>query len=552
MRKFYTLTFALTILGSSLFGQCVENEKNSILLAGDSWAFFQLVDGTLNEGLRTIGHSDKRYVTNAVISENGAETDDFQGQEKQDAIQELVDQNPDVKIIHMSIGGNDVLGDWNVNFTQQQTDSLENNVAERLYSVVEFLKTTREGIDVFWPGYCYPNFGEVITDLPPEFVDIYPFTDLWNDMGQPNFLQINSILNEFSDSVGAYFDTDPALHFVPAQGVLQYHFGQEEAMSVAPMGTYERFEAPLPLGYPEYPSPKESMRLYLETGFLDIPDSFHLSAEGYRVMFKYQAEKYHQKALMDEMYKRSSGGSSDGTVSSSGTLESEIQVGEQNGDDLAAILTFDISDFPDTTLQGASIFMRRESLIGDDPFSGDVQVDMKNGFFGTSVDLEADDFQEAGTSSGFVCVFGSRESDGHWLRLDLTAEMLMNLGGQDEIQFRISAPGFVGGTMAFHDSSDPDKAPILNLNYGPEPSAVSEAQTADNVRTYPNPSSGELTIGIPSNEIEQIEVMNLLGAVVFQSYTSSNKIDISELNTGTYILRVGTNTGTSTTRIIKR
>ena len=125
--------FTLTVLG--LFGyananaQCVETPTNRVILAGDSWAAFMFGDQTINEGLKNVGHSDKRFVSNVTISENGADTWDFVDGPKQDAIQDLVNANPDVDIIHMSIGGNDVLGDWNISFSQQETDSLESAVA---------------------------------------------------------------------------------------------------------------------------------------------------------------------------------------------------------------------------------------------------------------------------------------------------------------------------------------------------------------------------------------------------------------------------------------
>jgi hypothetical protein len=162
MKKLFTVCMLIAFTSSLTFSQCVENPTNRVLLAGDSWAAFMFGDQTLNQGLRNVGHSDKRFVSNVIVSENGAETDDFLGQEKQDAIQNIINGNPDVDLIHMSIGGNDVLGDWNISFSQQETDSLESAVASRLEEIVAFLKSTRSDVHVFWPGYTYPNFEEVI------------------------------------------------------------------------------------------------------------------------------------------------------------------------------------------------------------------------------------------------------------------------------------------------------------------------------------------------------------------------------------------------------
>lgn len=546
--------FTLSLLGffgySNVNAQCVETPTNRIILAGDSWAAFMFGDQTINDGLKNVGHSDKKFVSNITISENGADTWDFVDGPKQDAIQDLVDANPDVDIIHMSIGGNDLLGDWHVSFTQQQTDSLASEVELRLESIVDFLQNTRSGMNVFWPGYTYPNFEEVIEDIAP-FQTNHPFYGTWDDMGQPDFLTINTILNDMTDSVVVTAATDPQLDHVKAQGVLQYHYGQETALGVAPGGTYLPFDAPLPLGYPDYPSPKESMRLYAGI----FTDCFHLSADAYLVWFEYQAERYYQKALMDEFYTLSVGGNSDGSVTSNGTVSQEIKLGEEAGNEIAAVLTFDTQGMADTTLTNAGIFLKRRSLSGDDPTEENLEVRIVSGNFGATVDVEAADYMDAGDASGAPCVFGSSEEDGHWIRIDLPLDVIEQISNEDQIQVIISAPGFTGGVMSFFDGSDPVTAPVMNLNYfdpEQEPDGIFEANYGKELPVYPNPTTGALTIDLDGNQIMDIEVFTVLGALALTPEFSTNQIDISELPTGTYILRVTTKDSISTKRIIKR
>ncbi len=547
MKRLFTLFTIVSLTHMIASAQCVETPKNRVLLVGDSWAAFMNADGTINDGLRNIGHSDKRFVSNVQIAENGAETWDFVDGPKQDAIQNIINANPDVDIVHLSIGGNDVLGDWNISFTQQETDSLEVAVAARLAIIVDFLKSTKEGMRIFWPGYCYPNFEEVIEEIAP-FQTTHPFYGTWNDMGQPNFSQLNHILIDFSDSVASYASNEPQLDFVPAQGILQHVYGQTQPLGVAPGGTYQPFEAPLPLGYPDYPSPKSSMRLYAGI----FTDCFHLSEEAYLTLFEYQALKFYHKFLMDDLYILSSGGSADGSVSSAGDVSNEIRIGEENSNEVAAVLTFDTQQMADTTLAGASIFLRRSSLTGNSPFAGtEVNVKMKSGTFGTSADVEAVDYAEAGDSEGNPCRFGSHAKDGHWVRLDLTAEMIANIGNSDVTQFVISIPGFSGGLMTFSDASDPETAPVLNLKYGPEPQSVAEIRNARELPVYPIPTNGPLTIGVDANKLIGIEVLNILGEVVMQPVSLNSTIDISELRSGSYILRITSEDGISTKRVIK-
>jgi hypothetical protein len=544
--------FTLTVLG--LFGyatthaQCVETPVNKVILAGDSWAAFMYGDQTINDGLKNVGHSDKKFVSNVTISENGADTWDFVDGPKQVAIQDLVNANPEVSIIHMSIGGNDLLGDWNVSFTQEETDALAAEVEERLDSIIDFLQNTRQGMNVFWPGYTYPNFEEVIEEIAP-FQTSHPFYSTWNDMGQPDFLTINTILNDMSDSVSLSAATDPQLHFVRAQGVLQYHFGQEQALGVAPGGTYAAFEAPLPLGYPEYPSPKESMRLYAGI----FTDCFHLSPEAYLVFFQYQAERYYQKALMDDLYLLSEGGTKDGSVTSASEVSQTIRIGEENGSEVAAVLSFNTQSMADTTLSGASIFLRRESLEGTNPFVGNtLQVKMINGNFGSTADVEAVDYTATGDAEGEACKFGSHSQDGHWVRIDLSEDMIASISNDAATQFIITVPGFTGGVMTFNDATDPVYAPVLNLNYGPEPSSVSEIRGTRELAVYPIPTTGELTIDVNPTDLLSVEVMNILGEVVLVPQTKTNRIDISELPIGSYILRITTKEGISAKHIVKR
>jgi len=251
--------------------------------------------------------------------------------------------------------------------------------------------------------------------------------------------------------------------------------------------------------------------------------------------FVYQAEKFYQKFFMDDMYVRSSGSDMDGSVSSAGDVSQEIKLGEEGGNEVAAVVSFDTQNMADTTLSNASIFLRRESITGTNPVaSNDVLIKMVSGNFGATVNVEAADFLETGNASGEPCKGGSYNNDaedGHWLRLDLTAEMIANINMDEPVQFIISVPGFTGGSITFNDATNPDWAPLLNLNYGPapvEPSGINEIYAKD-LPVYPIPTVGPLTIDVESNTIQSIDVINILGSVVLTPTVNDNRIDISDL-----------------------
>jgi hypothetical protein len=66
------------------------------------------------------------------------------------------------------------------------------------------------------------------------------------------------------------------------------------------------------------------------------------------------------------------------------------------------------------------------------------------------------------------------------------------------------------------------------------------------------PTSGPLTIGIDSHTIESIEIFNIMGKVVLSPEGFDSTIDLSLLPNGSYILRVTTEKGVSSKRVIKR
>lgn len=66
---------------------------------------------------------------------------------------------------------------------------------------------------------------------------------------------------------------------------------------------------------------------------------------------------------------------------------------------------------------------------------------------------------------------------------------------------------------------------------------------------YPNPTSSLITIML-DEEIKNVTIYNLMGAKVMN--TSINQIDVSHLSSGTYIMKVTTEKGIGTKKIIKK
>lgn len=528
IKRILLFTIVIQLFATKTFAQCTELSQPKVLLVGDSWAFFMDVDKTFNNSLKKYGHSNYKYLTNSVIAENGAETSDFLLPAKQHMIDSLIKSNPSIEVVHLSIGGNDVLGDWKVSSTSGYIDTLFQGISTRLKSIISFIKSTKPGIKIVWSGYVYPNFGEVIQTSG--WGSGHPFYSNWQKMEFPTFIQINTMLNRFSDSIAAYSATDPQVKFYKCTGILQNAYGQTSPLGIAPGGTYAPNSLPMPEGDPNYPTPKPGMRDYGITY-----DCFHLSPGGYSTFIDFQVQKFYQKYLMDDMYVLSENNTQTGSVSSAGAVADSIVLGESGGTSFASVLSFNTTNMPDTVLKKASIFLRRKSFTGTNPISNSLSVSVKSGNFGTSVNVEAADYGATGDAAGTPCLFGSNAGNENWIRLDLPASMLPFINKNNVTQFVISAPGFTGGVVNFNNSTNPEFAPILNLTYGGSASTgIHNNDLSTSLRVYPNPANHTLNIETNGVAIEHIAISDVLGKVVLSPAADKNSIDISLLPSGIY------------------
>lgn len=529
--------------------QCEAEDEAKILLVGDSWAFFMSADLTFNTVFERWGHTEYKFITTINLAENGAETDDFLETDKQEEIQFIIENTPSIKAVHLSIGGNDFLGDWDVDMSIEEVDSLKTAVFDRLISVVEFIKQTRLGMTVVLSGYTYPNFEEVIEDSSP-FQELHPFYDRWESMGFPSFLEINTLLNEVTVMMEDYAAADPQIAFVNAVGILQNTFGQESPLGVPPGGSYAPGTTAMPYGIIDMPSPKNSMRDYELT-----KDCFHLSARGYRDMIDYQTQKFYHKFLMDDQYILAENAEYNGSISSENAISSDLLLGEMNGESFSTVLTFQTLTIPTSAIiEKAQIFLRVENIDGNTPLGSQLNVKVKSGSFGDSFNIEIGDGEAEADADELSCRYGSNDNEGRWIRLDLPYNIFSSITADAPTQFMISANDASGGLVTFTGIDDPEFTPVLNLKFDPSSvtSVVDVADWTSEINIFPNPTNGELNIdisNIPSNKKLRIEIFDVLGnSITQQKINNDNTIHAVNLKSlklagGTYFIRVDDNDG---------
>ena len=88
---------------------------------------------------------------------------------------------------------------------------------------------------------------------------------------------------------------------------------------------------------------------------------------------------------------------------------------------------------------------------------------------------------------------------------------------------------------------------------GPElPNAIGE-HNAKNVKVFPNPSNGVVHVCAGSEPVLELQVFDIFGRLLLHESVSEEdfSVDLSDYNAGTYILRMITDTGVETCKIVK-
>ncbi len=523
--------------------QCSESTKTEILLVGDSWAFFMNVDGTINNVAKDWGHSNVKYYTNLTLSENGAETDDFLKPDKVAELQNQLTSLTDLKVVHLSIGGNDFLGDWNTSFSQNDVDILYEGVAERLDSIIDIIHQSRPDVQVFWSGYVYTNFKEVIETTPGPLQSSHPFYSRWQAMGFPNFEEINTVQNYFQAEIKNRYASDPKFTYVPASAMMQYAFGQPTNLGSAPGGSYPAFTITLPYGKTDYPSPKTTMRDYGIT-----KDCFHLSKSGFEAFVGYHFQKFYHKYLMDDAFTVADFDNS-GSVSNNGVTDSDIKVGKDGTNEYVGIISLDNTHIADTSIANLSLYLKVNEINNTNFLtSGNLEVEIVNDKFGNSATLEAEDFSSPATASGNVCVFGNA-NEGKWVRLELPSSFL-SIVKQSNAQIRIKYTGTDNGVIHFSNVSNSDDfQAILNIEYG----LTAATSSLDDISfdVYPNPAIE--TLNISSNQtIDHIAIYSIDGKLMAQESNPAATVSISTLPKGLYFLNIQSGKNAKNIKFIKQ
>ena len=455
---------------------CSGTTTERVMLLGDSWAHFMWVARSHQEVFEKFGFDDieERGPATVLI---GTQAESWNDQNGHTIITNELNNYPSLDIVAISLGGNDIIGDWDVSMTIAQSEAMFVEIQGHLQDLVDVILAVRPDIEIVLYGYDYLNFVETILNFPPALGD-NPYIGNWHTMGDPSVYQVNEGLGFLAQVLIDISDADSRVHFVNSLGLMQYVYGYPNPLPIAPGGTFPPGSVPLPGQAPDYipinggnmnyPSPPEAMGL---NGY----DCIHLSDDAFAHFVEHKTVHYFLdkfRSSPDATF-TSQGGSHDGLVSSAGFANpGDLRVGASGGQQFKGILSFDTQSLPDNAIVNkASLFIRRKASMGDNPFDGSPfgapSIDIKNGTFGNT-GIEASDFNELADELDVGCFIGDAKEDNYTIRIDLTADAFahFNTTGTTEFVLHFKSPSSTNGSTDFYNGDHPWlSAPYLDLFY---------------------------------------------------------------------------------------
>ena len=99
--------------------------------------------------------------------------------------------------------------------------------------------------------------------------------------------------------------------------------------------------------------------------------------------------------------------------------------------------------------------------------------------------------------------------------------------------------------------NSPNRNQLRTYDLCSPPLAIDDLNLNDNISIYPKPAKTELNINVSQNEINELSISNLFGQVLIKSHYH-NRIDISDLTNGIYILTIRQGQNKYTKKFIKK
>jgi hypothetical protein len=144
------------------------------------------------------------------------------------------------------------------------------------------------------------------------------------------------------------------------------------------------------------------------------------------------------------------------------------------------------------------------------------------------------------------------EKDSSWVYSSLPNGNYNRLLYAGDYTIRFSAPGYLPAVRN-NVSITNRQATILNIKLLPEGvGGIDNNQISNLIRIYPSPLYGDVLFFESDIGVEEIEIYDLIGKLIYQFNTceSSRRINLPHLNDGLYFIRFATEKGFGVKKII--
>jgi lysophospholipase L1-like esterase len=229
-----------------------------IVVFGDSWG----VPAAPALQAVIIAHGLPDTVYNAAVAgETASNLSSVAGRQH---ITDGLGSNPDADLVHLSIGGNDFLGQWTSNLAPAEEAALFQAITNDVETIVDHILAVRPGVRILWSSYDYPR------PLP---------------MGTPTEVNAASAAAAVL-SLALANAKGPGLTYVDFSGLMQVTFGFD---GTQPTPYDPPF--PIPPGDPSLPDPT------LPSPEAAFADAIHLTSEGYAILAEAQYDAFYGPIL---------------------------------------------------------------------------------------------------------------------------------------------------------------------------------------------------------------------------------------------------------------
>jgi hypothetical protein len=257
-------------------------EQRDMVVTGDSWAMFMCLDQVFERSILKFGLTHTNVLGCPGATRFGGRAVEWETYHAAKHLRNLLAASPHVRVIYLSIGGNDFIAHWNKNMTPDQEATFFAGVRDATKSIAQELLSIRPEARVLVTGYDYGNFKDY-----SKIISAYG--DVLKSTGYPTTEEINTGLIRFSKVMAGVAD-GKKIFYIHHCGISHYYFGNSE-YNLPPFTTKHPDEISPPSdpaawgGVPKYEVSGFSLLhlLFLQDAYHpNCPEFMHIAAHALR------------------------------------------------------------------------------------------------------------------------------------------------------------------------------------------------------------------------------------------------------------------------------